>query len=188
MATADQLGAEVVYGRDPDALRVFVSSQMDGTLDAERRTAADTIDASQIHHAWWWEGNSRAGSYWAEEECYGYAGSSDGIVLLLGTVLTRVTRGEYEAARAKGADRFILIRESDTMDDEATTFVHAEQGSAVTRNFRNLSELQSALTMALRSSAVRATRAQVQRRIEFGSTIPTADGANPTSDASGRSR
>jgi hypothetical protein len=40
---------------------------MDGTIDNERRVAAETINESQIHEAWWWEGQSRAGSYWAAE-------------------------------------------------------------------------------------------------------------------------
>lgn len=186
IGTTEQLRVETFYGRDQDSLRVFVSSQMGDTLTAERRTAAQTIDKSQMHHPWWWEGSSRAGSYWAEEECYGYAEASDGIVLLLGTTLTRVTRGEYEAARRGGAECFIFIRESDAMDDEATAFVSTEQRqSAVTKKFQNLSELESSLTAALLASAVRAARAQIhQRRIEFGSTIPSAKSTVSTSDSS----
>lgn len=182
----DQLRIEVLYGRNTEELRVFVSSQMDGTLDAERRAAAKTINESQTHRAWWWEDDSSSGSYWAEAECIGYAGCSDGLLLLFGTTLTRVTRGEYEAARANGADCYIFIRDSDQMDAAAASFVQTQQRqSAVTRKFANLSELQSGLTRALHAGVVRATRERnYQRRIEFGTSISAAHGSGPSSKGS----
>jgi hypothetical protein len=173
---ADAVESEIIYGRPDGSLRVFVSSQMrDDVLAAERRATADTINASPIHHAWCWEDNAPAGAYHSEAECLGYAGTSDGLVLLLGPELTRVTRAEYEIARKNGADRFILIRKGDVLEAATQTFVETEQKNrTVTRNFANLSELRTTLTEALWNSAVRASRSeQIRRRnVELGSRLP----------------
>jgi hypothetical protein len=173
---ADAAENEIIYGRSEGSLRVFVSSQMrDDVLLAERRAAADTINASPMHHAWCWEDDAPAGAYHSEQECLGYAGSSDGLVLLLGAELTRVTRAEYEVARKNGADRFILIRTGDVLEAATKSFVESEQKSrTVTRNFANISELQTTLTAALWGSAIRASRGEQlrRRRVELGSRMP----------------
>jgi len=181
---AEVVEREMIYGRPDDSLRVFVSSQMHGNVLAdERRAAADTINGSPIHHAWCWEDNAPAGAYHSEGECIGYAESSDGLVLLLGTRLTRVTRAEYEAARHNGADRFIFIRQNDVLDPATQTFVEAEQTNrTVTRNFANLSELRTSLTEALWHSAVRASRMEQLRRrkVELGSAPPPTGSISST--------
>lgn len=174
----DAVEHEVIYGRPADTLRVFVSSQMrDNVLADERRAAADTINDSPMHHAWCWEDDAPAGAYHSEDECVGYAGSSDGLVLLLGSELTRVTRAEYETARRNGAERFIFLRQSDELDATAKTFIEGEQRNrTVTRNFANLSELRTSVTSALWHSAVRACRNEQLRRrdVELGSAPPSA--------------
>lgn len=173
MSDAD---AEVLYGRSPDSLRVFVSSQMRGdVLKAERRATADTINKSPMHHAWCWEDNAPAGAYHSKEECIGYARTSDGLVLLLGSELTPVTRDEYEVARTNGAQRFIFIRETDVLTDSTKQFVEDEQARrTVTRKFGNLSELRTSVTDSLIQSAVRASRSEQLRRreVEIGSSPP----------------
>jgi hypothetical protein len=188
-AMTDAVEQEMIYGRPASSLQVFVSSQMrDGVLDRERRTAADTINDSPIHHAWCWEDNAPAGAYHSERECTGYAASSDGLLLLLGSELTRVTRAEYETARRNGADRYIFIRQSDVLDAETETFVeHEQKNRTVTRNFANLSELRTNLTNALWTSAVRASRQAgiVRRRAEMGSTPPPAGPIGPMTVPSG---
>ena len=173
---SDAVEQEILYGRPAASLQVFVSSQMrEDVLKEERRTAAHTINESPVHHAWCWEDNAPAGAYHSEAECTGYAASSDGIVLLLGAELTRVTKAEYEAARRNGADRYIFIRQSDTPDADTKAFIETEQRSrTVTRQFANLSELRTNLTTALLTSAVRAARHDVIRRrdAELGSKVP----------------
>jgi hypothetical protein len=184
---ADIVEREIIYGRPEGSLRVFVSSQMrDDVLAAERRVTADTINDSPIHHAWYWEGSAPPGAYHSEAECIGYAESSDGLVLLLGSELTRVTRAEYEAARRNGADRFIFIRQTDVLEAATHTFVEGEQKrKTVTRKFANLSELRTSITEALWYSAVRASRMEQvrRRRVELGSVPPPA-GSVPSASAS----
>jgi hypothetical protein len=186
---ADVVEREMVYGRPARSLRVFVSSQMRGNVLAdERRAAADTINDSPIHHAWCWEDDAPAGAYHSEGECIWYAASSDGLVLLLGTQLTRVTRAEYEAARRNGADRFIFVRQDDVLEPATQTFVEGEQANrTVTRNFANLSELRTSITEALWHSAVRASRLeQVRRRtVELGSAPPPPGSISSTPGAVG---
>jgi hypothetical protein len=182
---ADDFEREVIYGRPSGSLRVFVSSQMaPAVLTDERRAAADTINSSPLHHAWCWEDDAPTGANHAETECVGYAGSSDGIVLLLGVELTRVTRAEYEAARRNGAERFIFLRQSDALDATAKRFVEGEQKNrTVTRGFANLSELRTSLTSALLESAVRSSRkVLLQRRdVELGSMPPPTSPVRMTS-------
>jgi hypothetical protein len=176
LTSSGNLRREITYGRDPERVRIFVSSQMDGTLDAERRAAAETINATAFLEAWWWEGSTTSGPYWAEEECLNYAATSDGLLLLLGTKLTRVTRGEYESAQRSGAACFIFIREFDHMTQRAHAFVRREQKKDdVTRKFQNESELRSEITKALLNAAVRFWRLNVaDRSASFGTAIPRA--------------
>lgn len=167
---------EIIYGRRPDSLRIFVSSQMrSGALAAERRAVSDTINGSPMHHAWTWEDDAPAGAYHSEAECVLYAGTSDGLVLLLAGALTRVTRAEYEAARRAGADRFVFVRTGTALTDDASRFVDGERNNrTITRQFANISELRTSLTQALFHSAVRASRHDVLRRreAELGSSVP----------------
>lgn len=174
----DPVENEIRYGREQDSLRVFVSSQMHGNVLAEeRRVTAKTINDSPMHHAWCWEDNSRAGAYHSEAQCVGFAGTSDELVLLLGTKLTPITRAEYEAARTNGAGRYIFLRQSDELDAVASAFVeHERTNRVVTRNFANISELRTSLMKSLYASAVRAKRDDIVRRrtIELGSVAPQA--------------
>ncbi len=168
---------EVIYGRRADSLRVFVSSQMrDDVLATERRVVVETINDSPMHHAWCWEDDAPAGALHSEAECLGYAASSDGLVLLLASELTAVTRAEYEAARQNGADRYVFLRTGVQLGADAKRFVEQEQRDrTITKNFANVSELRTSLTGALMSSAVRASREEGLRRrsVELGSTPPT---------------
>lgn len=181
----DSAEHEILYGRDQDALRIFVSSQMSGNvLAVERRVAADTINDTPMHRAWCWEDNARAGAYHSEAECVRFAAASDGIVLLLGQRLTRITRAEYQAASQNGADRFIFVRNGESRTRQASQFIRRERRTAaITRNFANLSELRSHIVESLLASAVRASRQAVvnRRRVLAGTTIPAA---GPTPSAS----
>ena len=52
---------EILYGRDHDALRVFISSHMKTGLDDERVASAEAIDSVSGHRAWWWEQDAPMG-------------------------------------------------------------------------------------------------------------------------------
>lgn len=162
---ADGQEDEIRYGRNHDELRYFVSSRMNGTLDDERKVAADTIDRLDTHRAWWWERDALAGVLHSERECVRYAATSDGIVLLVAGHLSDIVYAEYAAAKNASAQRYILIRQGDELPPEVRAFIDSEQTSAVTRNFQNTTELQSHLYQALVRSTVRASREeQIGRR------------------------
>ena len=175
----DVVDTEIVFGRRQDSLRVFVSSKMhDGSLNEERRAAADTINDSPLHHAWCWEDDAPVGAHHSEEECTQHARTSDGLVLLLADELTQVTRAEYVAARENGASRYVFVRQGAPLTDEAEQFVEAERKRmTVTGSFANTSELKTRLTKALFESAVRSERESVTRRrtAEMGSTVPIGE-------------
>jgi hypothetical protein len=147
-----------------------------GVLTVERRAAVDTINRSPLHHAWCWEDDAPAGAYHSERECVQHARTSDGLVLLLAGELTQITRAEYEAAREGGANRYVFVRQSASLTEDAERFIEEERNdNTVTGNFANTSELATSLTKSLYESAVRAERSAVceRRRAEMGSQLPT---------------
>lgn len=167
-----ELEDEIRYGRDQTKLRFFVSSRMNGTLDDERKTAADTIDRLVTHRAWWWERDAPPGVLHSENECIKLAGTSDGLVLLVGGELSAIVHAEYGAAKDAAVERYIFIRtrEGEVLPEEVQYFIAQERQTAVTRNFQNEAELESHLYQALIHTAVRAVR-EVQlgrRRKEVG--------------------
>jgi hypothetical protein len=166
---------EVLYGRPPDFIRTFISSRMNQTLDEERRTALETVNGFPHRRAWMWEKDAPAGVYHSEDECVMIAASSDELILILGEELSRVTRAEYEAARAAGAQCYIMVRDTDEQDAEVEAFIKEARLDAVTRGFNNIAELRSHLFNSLAQASVRASREQHlsrQRRIELGPVEP----------------
>jgi hypothetical protein len=168
-----ELSQEVLYGRDAEALRVFVSSRMNGTLDDERAAAVAAIGKFPTHRSWAWEKDAPAGALHSENECIGFAGSSDELVLLLATDLTPITEAEYRAAKQNGAQRYIFIREGDgeERDENVKNFIAQERDDrTVTRNFQNVDELQTHLVSSIKQAQVRASREQilVRRSIRIG--------------------
>jgi hypothetical protein len=165
-AWSGELEDEVVYGRDHTQLRFFVSSRMNGTLDIERKIAADTIERLVTHRAWWWERDAPTGVLHSENECVKFARTSDGIVLLVGGELSPIVYSEYRAAKTASAERYIFVRvrEGEVLPADVGAFVERERSTAVTRNFRNEAELESHLYQALIHTSVRAARAvQIER-------------------------
>lgn len=168
-AIATQLRDEVLYGRDPDHARVFVSSKMNGTLNDERRTAVEVINTISNHRAWWWEDDAPMGVLHSEHECTAFAQTSDGLVLLVAGALSKIVYAEYFAARHGGAERYIFIRSGEQLPDDVQQFIDQQRGEAVTRNFQNLDELRTHLRNALGRSLVRALRIQLlDRRSQVG--------------------
>lgn len=167
---AEDLRDEILYGRDHDHVRVFVSSRMNGTLDREREAAAAAIDSVSGHRAWWWERDAPIGVLHSEDECIKFAAHSSSLVLLIAGELSDIVYSEYRAGRRGGADRYILIRDDDEIPDEVMAFVQEQRASeVVTRNFSNIDELKSHISRGLTRSLVRALNQQVVARLErFG--------------------
>lgn len=168
-----ELRQEILYGRDAEALRVFISSRMNGSLDDERAAVVEAISTFPTHRAWAWENDAPAGALHSENECIGYARSSDELVLLLATDLTPITEAEYQAAKSNGAQRYILIREREGEDreDRVTQFIAQERDDrTVTRNFQNTAELRTHLVNSIKQAQVRAAREQIlfRRSIQLG--------------------
>lgn len=165
----EDLKQEILYGRDHDHARVFISSRMNKTLDAERKAAAEAVDRVSGHKAWWWEQDAGMGVLHSENECIGYARTSTGLILLVAGELSAIVYAEYRAARDGGADRYILIRETDKLPAEVEEFIKEQQSTeVVTRNFRNIDELQTHIHQALTRSLVRALNQQVVTRRGMG--------------------
>lgn len=168
-----ELRQEILYGRDAEALRVFVSSRMNGSLDEERAAVVEAIATFPTHRSWAWENDAPAGALHSENECIGFAGSSDELVLLLARDLTPITEAEYRAAKSNGAQRYILIREREGEDreDYIKRFIEQErQDRTVTRNFQNTSELRTHLVNSIKQAQVRAAREQIwsRRNVQLG--------------------
>ncbi|WP_159540892.1 hypothetical protein [Aeromicrobium sp. 9AM] len=159
---------EVLYGRDVDHARIFISSKMDGTLDAERSAAVDAVSSVTGHRAWWWERDAPMGVLHSVEECAKFAHHSDGLILLVGGPLSDVIFAEYFAARDGGAERYILIRQADVLPDDVEKFISAQHKELVTRKFANIEELKSHIFNALRHTQIRALRHRIVERIESG--------------------
>lgn len=166
-ARSTALDEEIIYGRDAEGLRFFVSSRMNATLNEARKRAAATIDRMPTHRSWWWERDAGMGVLHSVQECVKYAGASDGIVLLVAGELSPIVYAEYEAAKAASAQRYIFIyeRPGEQLPDDVRDFIDRERETVVTRNFQNEAELETHLFQALIRSGVRAAReGQIERR------------------------
>jgi len=128
-------------------------------LHAERQAAADAIESTGFHRAWYWERDAHAGPYSSERLCVGTAATSDGLVLILASKLTRVTLMEYQAAYERGAPCFIFIKQGVRRAPDVNDFITKERRrGAVTVPFSSLEELRSRIVSALRAHAVGAGR------------------------------
>jgi hypothetical protein len=165
---SSELRDEIVYGRDHDRARIFISSRMGQTLDAERKVAADTVDQIAGHRAWWWERDAATGVLHSEHECVKYAKASAGLILLVDGELSKIVYAEYAAARSGGANRFILIRNKlDELPLPVQEFIREQQdGEVVTRTFQNDEELASHVYNSLSRAIVRALTLQTIDRRE----------------------
>jgi hypothetical protein len=149
---------EELFAR-PEHLTLFVSSKMaGGVYVVERERCAYAVEGTGIARAWYWERDANAGPYCSESICLGRAAAADGLIVILGDELTPITRQEYEVARARDVPTFIFIDERATQDAGARAFVWAERGHSVTKNFRNVSELQTHVVDALKHFAVQSWR------------------------------
>jgi hypothetical protein len=174
----DALSREMMYGRGAD-LRIFISSKMNETLNAERLIAAKVIQSMIGHRPWLWETDAAAGAAKSDDECVDIASTSDGLVLLLAVELSDITEREYRAAKRNGAQRYVMIKTPpDALDDRAKAFVEQERSTNVTRNFASDKELRSHLRISLQASMVKASRESViaRRKVEMGPTPSIAGG------------
>ncbi|MEV7608683.1 hypothetical protein AB0N61_04285 [Microbacterium sp. NPDC089320] len=163
---SQELRDEIVYGRDHDHARVFISSRMRTTLDTERLVTAGAVDRVSGHRAWFWERDAAVGELHSEHECVKYAKTSSGLILLVDGGLSPIVYAEYLAAREGGANRYILIRKDAKLPEDVSEFIREQQTSeVVTRNFQNADELDSLVYDALSRAIVRAmTLATIDRR------------------------
>jgi len=149
---------EELFAR-PAHLTLFVSSKMaGGVYVVERERCAYAVEGTGIARAWYWERDANAGPYCSEIVCLGHAATADGLILILGDELTPITRQEYEVARARDVPTFIFTDERTTQQDAVRAFVSAERAHSVTKNFRNVSELQTHVVDALKYFAVQSWR------------------------------
>lgn len=161
---------EAVHGRDQGALRVFVSSRMDGTLAQERRAARDAVRRFPHMRPWLWEEDAVPGATAYEQECTQVAGTSDQLVLIVGQDLSALTRAEYEAAERGGAGRYVMVRDGHEQHPELSEFLERQARLVPTRRFANVAELDTHLYRALNDATVRDVRQQslVRRGVSFG--------------------
>jgi hypothetical protein len=159
--------ADDVFARAP-RLRIFISSQMrGGALALERKAAIEHIRSSPYFEPWSWEENAYASPSCSEEVCVGNARNSDGLVLILGEELTPITEKEYLAAKERGVACMILVKEGVSPSRRAARFLETERRDhAVTVNFRNISELRSQITAALRGNLADAWRRDREFRVK----------------------
>lgn len=163
---------ELLFGR-PDRLKVFVSSEMrSGLLDAERVAAADAVEQSGYHFAWYWERDANAGPYSSEGVCLGHARTSDCLILLLATDLTPITRMEYLEAKDAGAACFLFVHSGTELSPESAEFLKQEMPHVIYKKFGSPTELQSAIVQSLLHHAVQATRRhQMARRAVMSASL-----------------
>jgi hypothetical protein len=70
-----------------------------------------------------------------------------------------MTRREYEVARDREIPTFVFIDERLALDEEAAEFVRVERAKpTVTKNFANLSELQTHVVDAIHTFGVQSWR------------------------------
>ncbi len=103
---------------------MFISSVMrDGELAAERQAVAARIDDLVGFEPWMWERNGVAGTRDARDFCLYSAQSSDALIMIIGSSLSRVTRDEFEVAHAEGVPRFVFLKQGVERDADTDSFV-----------------------------------------------------------------
>jgi hypothetical protein len=168
------LADERVYGRG-DRLKVFISSEMrSGKLTEHRLAAVKAVEELPRHHAWHWERDGSIGSYSALPECVRHAGTSDVLILILGSDLTPTTHAEYEEAVAQGAVCCIFVLEGVRQKQEVKDFIKERQEDSSYRKFRTQSDLRTLVVKALLDAAFRDMRLQSVRRRSMVCTTPTS--------------
>jgi hypothetical protein len=157
---------EVLFGRPQRHVKVFVSSEMrTGELSKERAAVAAAISEMGAHQPWWWENDGIAGEYCAEAMCLGHAGTSEFLILILGTTLTDITRKEFLAAKRASATTIIFGPKRCVRDRKAKKFFK-EQGDVSTYGeYASIADLKRRVQDSLYSAMVRAVREnQLNRR------------------------
>lgn len=155
---------DILYER-PGELKVFVSSQMrGGVLLNERGVADGAIKKTGYATSWLWENDACAGPYSSEAICLGHARTSDGLVLILAQQLTRITQKEYEEADLAGAWCYVFLKQGVKRQRKAGRFISRVRKEGTTVNFKNLSELESQITAALKKSVVDSYRIPIMQR------------------------
>jgi tetratricopeptide (TPR) repeat protein len=138
---------------------VFISSKMaGGALQAERRAAIEAVQKFRPARAWAWERDAPAGSFYSEEECVKRAGTSDALILIVDDDLTRVTKAEFDAARAGTATVIVLARRGAQKDPRLKRFLADAHRLGITKEFDDLDDLQSEIDLALWQWFVRGGR------------------------------
>jgi tetratricopeptide (TPR) repeat protein len=164
--------SNMLFERDRSFI-VFISSKMaGGALEVERRAAISAVENFRPARAWAWERDAPAGSFYSEEECVRRAGSSDALVLIVEDELTRVTKAEFDAARAGTATVIVLARRGVQQDRGLERFISEARRSAITKEFDDLDGLQSEIDLALWEWFVRGGRTlalQTRERLSDGS-------------------
>jgi len=90
-----------------------------------------------------------AGPYSAEQVCVGRAANSQGLVLIIDTVITRITRKEYRAARANGVPVYVMAMPGSSRSAEVQRFLDRERKHVIYKEPRNLSELGTYIEEAI---------------------------------------
>jgi hypothetical protein len=139
---------EEVNGR-PDDVLIFISSRMRG-YEVVREQCAKTIEGTGIMRAWYWERDARAGPRSAPHVCLQRAGTSDGLILIVGRELSDITRQEYEAATGRHIPTFVFVDQSKKQTKVTKDFIAAAQGKVTTGVFANENELRSNVLNAVR--------------------------------------
>lgn len=141
--------------------------------EEERAKLGDAIDAIPRMTSWLWERDAPVGEYSAEETCVHVAGTSDCLVLALGTELTPTTRKEYDAARRAKAHCFIF-QDSRVEPSEVKAFVEAERDHAVTGRFSSAEDLARQAVDHLTRRAVYFLRRAIVSQRRTGTSTVTA--------------
>jgi tetratricopeptide (TPR) repeat protein len=161
----------ILFERDR-SFTVFISSKMaGGALQAERRAAAAAVENFRPARAWAWERDAPAGSFYSEEECVKRAGASDALILIVEDEITRVTKEEFDAARAGTATVIVLVRRGVRQNSQLKRFITKARRTAITKEFNDLKDLQSEIDLALWEWFVRGGRTlalQTRERLADG--------------------
>lgn len=160
---------EVVFGR-PKAAKVFVSSEMrSGELAEARMAVRDAIEETGWHASWTWEHDGEAGPFCSAGVCIGHASTSDFLILILGRTLTDITRGEYFAAKKRGAFTVVFLPTDAERDEAAEGFYQTEAKAGSYGKYSSMAELRARVIGSLQSIHMRVMReAQVDRRASMG--------------------
>jgi|GEM_PF-2969127 len=155
-----------LHSRPADHLKVFVSSKMKGgALKAQRRRALETIDAFPVTKAWAWERDASAGPYSSEAECVREAGTSDALVLILDEDITPITRAELTAARAACIPVFVMLKQNAQRSVALERLIAEIRSEGITTvTFASTGELDTQITKAIHTWAIRSPRAQMLHR------------------------